>query len=140
MSGFNADFWEIPTSSRYLENIPSERNLWFETEQDRERRYALQDFFRSVLPAINKLIDTRLTERQRAILRLYYFKGMTQVEIAETLDLTQSTVSRHLFGTTRGGKKVGGAIAKLRKTLEKNGYQDVSVALKALEGRMSQAS
>ena len=140
MSGFNADFWEIPTSSRYLENIPSERNLWFETEQDRERRYALQDFSRSVLPAINKLIDTRLTERQRAILRLYYFKGMTQVEIAEMLDLTQSTVSRHLFGTTRGGKKVGGAIAKLRKTLEKNGYQDVSVALKALEGRMSQAS
>ena len=140
MSGFNADFWEIPTSSRYLENIPSERNLGFETELVCERRYALQDFSRSGLPAINNLIDTRLTERQRAILRLYYFKGMTQVEIAEMLDLTQSTVSRHLFGTTRGGKKVGGAIAKLRKTLEKNGYQDVSVALKALEGRMSQAS
>ncbi|HOD52580.1 MAG TPA: sigma-70 family RNA polymerase sigma factor [Candidatus Hydrogenedentes bacterium] len=140
MSGFNSDFWEIPTSSKYLENVPSERNLWFETEQDRERRYALQDFFQSVLPAINALIEKHLTDRQRDILRLYYFKGMTQVEIAETLSLTQSTVSRHLFGTTRAGKKVGGAIAKLRKLLEKNDYQEVSCALKALEGRMKQAS
>ncbi|MEA3366098.1 MAG: sigma factor-like helix-turn-helix DNA-binding protein, partial [Candidatus Hydrogenedentes bacterium] len=90
MSGFSADFWEIPTSSRYLENMPVESNLWFETEQDRERRYALQDFFQSVLPAINKLIEIQLTARQRDILRLYYFKGMTQVEIAETLSLTQS--------------------------------------------------
>ncbi len=140
MSGFNADFWEIPTSSKYLENVPAERNLWFETEQDRERRYALQDFFQSVLPAINKLIEMHLTDRQRDILRLYYFQGMTQVEIAEKLELTQSTVSRHLFGTTRDGKKVGGAIAKLRKLLDKSGYQEVSQALKALERRMSQAS
>ncbi|MGI6461782.1 MAG: sigma-70 family RNA polymerase sigma factor [Candidatus Hydrogenedentales bacterium] len=140
MSGFNASFWEVSTSSKYLENIPTERNLWFETEQDRERRYALQDFFRSVLPAINTLIDTRLTERQRAILRLHYFKGMTQVEIAKQLHVAQSTVSRHLFGTTRDGKKVGGAIAKLRKTLEKNGNPDVSTALEILQSRMSQAS
>ena len=140
MSGFNADFWEIPTSSKYLENVPAERNLWFETEQDRERRYALQDFFQSVLPAINKLIEMHLTDRQRDILRLYYFQGMTQVEIAEKLELTQSTVSRHLFGTTRDGKTVGGAIAKLRKLLDKSGYQEVSQALKALERRMSQAS
>jgi predicted transcriptional regulator len=140
MSGFNADFWEIPTSSKYLENIPVESNLWFETEQDRERRYALQDFFQSVLPAINKLIEIQLTARQRDILRLYYFQGMTQVEIAETLSLTQSTVSRHLFGTKRDGKKVGGAIAKLRKLVEKNNYQEVSHALKALECHMTQAS
>ena len=140
MSGFNSDFWEIPTSSKYLENVPAECNLWFETEQDRERRYALQDFFQSVLPAVSGLIDTHLTDRQRDILRLYYFKGMTQVEIAEELALTQSTVSRHLFGTTRGGKKVGGAIAKLRKVLEKSDYQEVSHALKALERRMAQTS
>ncbi|MFO7973507.1 MAG: sigma-70 family RNA polymerase sigma factor [Candidatus Hydrogenedentota bacterium] len=140
MSGFNADFWEIPTSSKYLENIPAENNLWFETEQDRERRYALQDFFKSVLPTINTLIETHLTDRQRDILRLYYFQGMTQVEIAEALSLTQSTVSRHLFGTARDGKKVGGAIAKLRKLVDKNNVQEVSHALKALECRMMQAS
>jgi DNA-directed RNA polymerase specialized sigma24 family protein len=140
MSGFNADFWEIPTSSKYLENIPVERNPWFETEQDRERRYALQDFFQSVLPAVNRLIETNLTDRQREILRLYYFQGMTQVEIAETLDLTQSTVSRHLFGTKRAGKKVGGAVSKLRKLLEKNDFQEVSNALQTLQTRMSQTS
>jgi len=50
MARFNAEFWEIPTQSAYLDNISSERALWFETEEDRERRYALQEFFRSVLP------------------------------------------------------------------------------------------
>ncbi len=140
MSGFNADFWEIPTSSRYLENVPAERNLWFETEQDRERRYALQDFFQGVMPAVNTLIDSKLTPRQRDILRLYYLEGMTQVEIAESLAVTQSTVSRHLFGTRRGGKKVGGAIAKLRKLVEKNNVQAVSHALESLERRMAQTS
>lgn len=140
MSGFNADFWEIPISSTYLENVPAERNLWFETEQDRERRYALQDFFKGVMPAVNTLIDSKLTERQRDILRLYYLEGMTQVEIAEALAVTQSTVSRHLFGTRRDGKKVGGAIAKLRKLVEKNNVQAVSHALESLERRMAQTS
>ena len=45
MATFNPEFWEIPTQSKYLESYPSERALWYETEEHRERRYALQDFF-----------------------------------------------------------------------------------------------
>ncbi|MFA6244992.1 MAG: sigma-70 family RNA polymerase sigma factor [Candidatus Hydrogenedentales bacterium] len=140
MARFNVEFWEIPTSAAYLDGIPAERALWFETAEDRERRYALQDFFQSVLPVVQELIDAQLTERQKEVLKLYYFCNKTQEDIAEMLGLTQSTVSRHLFGTARNGKKVGGAVAKLQKAVEKCAGSEVDQALAALKIRFDTSS
>jgi len=139
MARFNADFWEIPMGSEVLDNVPSEKGLWFETEEDRQRRHALQDFFKTALPAVEELIDSHLTARQREVLRLYYFHDKTQEDIAVILDLSQSTVSRHLFGTVREGKKVGGAIPKLRKVLERGNWAPVEAALSSLEDRFAEA-
>jgi RNA polymerase sigma factor (sigma-70 family) len=140
MARFNVDFWEIPTTSAYLESVPAERALWFETEEDRERRYALQEFFQSMLPVVRDLIDAQLTARQRQVLTLYYFDNKTQEDIAAILGLTQSTVSRHLFGTARNGKKVGGAVAKLQRAMEKNPRPEVNTALETLRARFDTAS
>jgi DNA-binding MarR family transcriptional regulator len=139
MAAYNADFWEIPADSKYLESVPANRALWFETEEDRQRRHALDDFFRSVRPVVHRLIDSELTQRQREVLKLYYFHGKTQEDIAAILALSQSTVSRHLFGTVRNGKKVGGAISKLRKTIEKKANRDVHEALDALQACFAKA-
>jgi len=139
MAEFNADFWEISTGSEYLENLPASRGLWFETEEDRHRRYAFRDFFQDVRPVIFELIDSELTRRQKEVLRLYYMYGKTQEDIATILDLTQSTVSRHLFGTVRQGKKVGGAIPKLRKILERTRPESVDSAFDSLKTRLSEA-
>lgn len=139
MAEFNADFWEISTGSEYLENLPASRGLWFETEEDRQRRYAFRDFFQDVRPVIFELIDTELTRRQKEVLRLYYVYGKTQEDIATILDLTQSTVSRHLFGTVRQGKKVGGAIPKLRKILERTRPESVDSAFDTLKTRLAEA-
>jgi len=133
MTEFNAAFWEIQADSVYLENLPAERGLWFETEQDRQRRYALQDFFRTVLPEVKAVIESHLTPRQQQIITLYYFQGRTQEEIARLLGLTQSTVSRHLFGTVRDGRKVGGALTKLRKVFRKGNSGAVNEALQCLQ-------
>jgi len=108
MPRFNADFWEIAAGSEYFENVPVQKALWFETEEDRRRRHALCEFYQRVLPVVCKLIDEALTERQKKILRLYYFEGKTQEDIARALDVSQSTVSRHLFGTLRNGRRGGG--------------------------------
>lgn len=140
MARFNADFWEIPAGSRYIENTPADRGLWFETEVDRERRHALEEFYRSVMPAVQEFIDTKLTKRQRQVLEMYYFQNMTQEDIAAALNLTQSTVSRHLFGATRSGKKVGGAIPKLRKVIERSGEVSIATALTQLQTRFAQAA
>lgn len=140
MGRFNPDFWEIPTGSAYLENTPAERGVWFETEEDRERRYAFEEFYANVLPAVKQLIDARLTPRQRQILKLYYFNGKTQEDIAAELDLTQSTVSRHLFGTMRDGKKVGGALPKLQRIVDDDDIPPISQALTALKQRLVPAA
>lgn len=140
MAEFNAAFWEVPASSEYLENLPSTRGLWFETEEERDQRHALRDFFDTVQPTVTKLIDTELTPRQREVVRLYYFHNKTQEDIASILDLSQSTVSRHLFGTVRAGKKVGGAVRKLRKVIEKSQLRDIDQALGTLQTRLAQTA
>jgi len=139
MAEYNADFWEISTDSRYLESVPANRALWFETKEDQARRHAFQDFFREVKPVVAEIIDSELTNRQREVVTLYYFQGKTQEDIAAILDLSQSTVSRHLFGTVRDGKKVGGAISKLRKVIERQAPEDVDRAFKQLQTRLAEA-
>ena len=139
MAEYNADFWEIPTGSEYLENLPSQRALWYETSEDRERRYAFQEFFEEVNPSVNSMIDTNLTKRQQEVVQLYYLHGKTQEDIATILDLTQSTVSRHLFGTMRRGKKVGGAIPKLRKIIDRTDDPSIGEAFSTLHGKLATA-
>ena len=139
MSEFNADFWEVQTGSRYLESLPASRGLWFETEEDSERRHAFKDFFQEVRPVVDSMIDSKLTRRQQEVVKLYYFYNKTQEDIAAILDLSQSTVSRHLFGTVRHGKKVGGAIPKLRKVIFKANHPAIDAALGALRGKLAQA-
>ncbi len=118
MGKFCTAFWEIPADTAFLENIPpSDRSPWYETSEDRERRYAFREFFNEVFPIIRSLIDAELTARQREILHLYYFQNMRQEEIANILRISQSTISRHLFGTVRNGKRIGGAIPKLQRAV-----------------------
>lgn len=139
MSAYNPDFWEVSIGSEYLENLPASRGMWHETEVDRERRYAFSDFFQDVKPVVGQVLDTRLTRRQREVLKLYYFHGKTQEDIATILDLTQSTVSRHLFGTMRRGRKVGGAIPKLKRIIENTRDGRVDRAFDTLRGKLAEA-
>ncbi|MDX9973724.1 MAG: sigma-70 family RNA polymerase sigma factor [FCB group bacterium] len=140
MAQFNAEFGEISAAPQFIEGVPAESALWFETQVDRDRRYALLEFFQQVMPAVQEVIEDCLTRRQREILALYYFDGMTQQDIAAALDLTQSTVSRHLFGTVRNGKRVGGAVPKLRKAIEEEGGEVIDAALESLQQRFAQTA
>ncbi len=139
MSQFNSDFWEVQAGSQYLESLPANRGLWFETEEDRGRRYAFQDFFQEVKPVVRTMIDGGLTKRQSEVVKLYYLHNKTQEDIAAILSLSQSTVSRHLFGTVRRGKKVGGAIPKLKKAIGRTSSPVVDTALMNLKGRLAEA-
>ena len=137
---YNSDFWEVSAESEYLENLPVDRGLWYESEEDRSRREAFSDFFADVKPIVLDLLDSKLTRRQMEVVKLYYLYGKTQEDIATILDLSQSTVSRHLFGTVRGGKKVGGAIPKLRKVIERENNATIETAFDSLKARISDAA
>ena len=56
-------------------------------------------------------INEELTERQRELINLYYLEQMSMTEIAQTLDLSPSTVSR----TLKRGR------TRLKKYLKYNG-------------------
>jgi len=81
----------------------------------RERR---EDALREIGDVLALVIGTALTFRQREILVLYCNDGLREPRIAAMLGISQPTVSQHLTGKLRGGRKVGGALRKLRKGLK----------------------
>lgn len=60
------------------------------------------DFKRQMLKKIlYKTIQCNLTERQRDCVLMYYFKNMKMKEIADSLGLDNSTISRHISSALR---------------------------------------
>ena len=122
MSRFNPDFWEIVVERTRLEAFANEDSLWHEynrTLPAERRRH--QQRTRRLFERVNELIRTELTARQRQAVRLYYFANLTETEIGRRLEIPQQVVSQHLFGVLRNGRRVGGAIPKLRRICEKRG-------------------
>ena len=76
----------------------------------------------ALVAALTELIATRLTPRQRRIVELYFYDGRTQQEIAAELGISQQVVSRQLFGVVRNGRRIGGAVQRLRKICEDRGW------------------
>lgn len=58
-----------------------------------DREKARQKAFSIILPMI---INNELTEKQSVCIRYKYIMGKNQAEIAEILNLSQPTVSRHI--------------------------------------------
>lgn len=62
----------------------------------------------------------QLTEKQQAVVKLH-LEGLTQEQIATKLGVNQSTVTKSLYGNINytTGKKYGGILPKLKKTIER---------------------
>ena len=122
MSKYNPDFWEIPVSPEYFDQLTTEDHLWYQPPSNgyAEARTAKKQ---QVLKQIRLIIAKELTDRQYDCVQLYFYEGKTQDEIGEILGISRRVVSQHLFGVTRDGRKVGGAINKIRKLCRKLGVQ-----------------
>ena len=70
-----------------------------------------------IMAFVADVISKGLTARQREVIDLYFRQQHTQARTAQKLGITQPTVSQHLNGKMRDGKKVGGAIRRIRKSL-----------------------
>ena len=104
-------YWEIPVDPDVLARFPAAEA---EPPRDTEKQRMLDE----AVAQLRTVIESGLTPRQREIVQMYFFDGRTEAEIAQQLGIAQQVVSRHLFGALRAGRRVGGAMAKLRKLAE----------------------
>jgi predicted transcriptional regulator len=77
---------------------------------------------KTIIENIKNQIFPGLTSRQQQVIQLYFEYQLRQVQIAKILGISQSTVSQHISGKKRNGKKIGGSINKIRKTILQKSY------------------
>ena len=121
MAHFSPDFWEISFDSAKLMAFDSKSSLWYETDTERESRWMREDWQEQLIPRLMEIIENELTPKQRQALILYFFAQKTQEEIGRLMGIPHQVVSQHIYGIRRNGKKIGGAIAKIRKVCKKRG-------------------
>src|SRR5262249_12498075 len=68
--------------------------------------------------AVRGAVATALTGKQRQVVEMYFFDGLSQGEIGRQLGITQQVVHKRLFGAVRRGRLIGGAIGRLRTVLQ----------------------
>ena len=125
MAKYNPDFWEVPVDPAIINNLISNSSIFYRepADEDEETKAKKQKLRNEAIKQIKVIIQTRLTKIQRDIVHLYYFENKAQTEIADMLKISQQVVSKHLFGVIRNGKKIGGAIKKLKKICEEQNIQ-----------------
>ena len=106
-------FWEVPVSPDVFDT--REGSLFDRLGDPTDGDEDLARWRKQAVRQLRILITSGLTERQREIVDLYYFRGQTQADIAAALGISQQAVSRQLFGVVRRGNRVGGAIKRLRR-------------------------
>ena len=117
MPGQNADFWELPFDPGDLEDIPGE--IFDAPDPEGPDSSPARA---AALAGLTEVVQTELTDRQRRVVEAYFYEGLTQAEIAGRLGISQQVVSRQLFGVVRDGRRVGGAMARLRKICLERGW------------------
>ena len=113
----SANWREVPFSPDVLDAWDVQDAGGDEVDDARARLRA------QLIATLRELVDSHLTQRQRRIVELYYYDLRTQQEIAAELGISQLVVSRQLFGVLRNGKKIGGAIKRLRNVCDELGIE-----------------
>ncbi len=80
-----------------------------------------QDWQEQLMPRLMDIIENELTPKQRQAILLYFFGQKTQEEIGQIMGIPHQVVSQHIYGIRRNGKKIGGAIARIRKACKERG-------------------
>ncbi len=124
MSKYDHHFWEISVDPQILESVliePSFLEKLLNEPADEQQKTEKERLRAEAVVQIRNIIKAKLTPRQRQIVELYYYEGKTQQEISAILGISQQVVSKHLFGALRNGRKIGGAVNRLRKSCEQLG-------------------
>lgn len=115
--------WEVPVPPEVFELAAAQPLLPDPEAEDvdglrAERASAARA---AIVAEIGVIIASTLTDKQRRIVELHFFEGRSQADVAAQLGISQQVVSRQLFGVLRNGRRVGGAVRRLRRACEAAG-------------------
>ena len=116
MPKFVPQFWEILLDNNELDKLPYKCLFSSESQEYPKNRERKQ-----ILNLVLEIIESELTQRQRECIKLYFLQENTQAEVAEILGISRRVVSQHIYGICRDGKRIGGAIKKIKKVCKKRG-------------------
>ena len=109
---------EIHIEPGYWQNLPESSGLWYDYNLSRKELSDRENVIQRVMPLIVEVIHQDLTDRQREVVTLYFSSpGLTQTSVARLLRISQPTVNQHLNGKKRSGKRIGGAMRRIRKAI-----------------------
>ena len=116
------NFIEISIDPSLLNNFANEdgMNAYFNSYASSEEFQKLRN---ELIKEVMNIINNNLTERQRQVINLTYFEGMTQNEISTQLGKHQTTIHKILQGNidyNNQKKRYGGALKKIRKLCSNN--------------------
>lgn len=94
-----------------LDRLPREVGLW--SLGDDEAHEADDEAH----ARLREAVERALTEAQREAVELFFFHGLSQGEVARQLGVTQQVIQKRIYGVSRGGRHIGGALARLRAYL-----------------------
>ncbi len=97
-----------------LDGIDDRDRLWGAPRGDDDVCVAASELVRDT---IVDALEHALTAKQREVVEMHFFDGLSQCEIARRLGVTQQIVQKRLHGTPRKGRVVGGALRRLRTVL-----------------------
>ena len=131
---------EIHLPSDLWANLPESVGRWYDYNRSEEEGPGREAVLRQVVPRLLEIIAADLTDRQREVMKLYYApEAATQACIGRTLGISQATVNQHLHGKRRNGKRIGGAVGRIRKGIRRRACSDNDVkALSILDRLLTQ--
>ena len=116
-----SQFQELLLDSDVLDKLPYECLFSYQSRKDPKKQLLKERERKQILKELLDIIEYELTQRQRDCIKLYFLQEKTQSEVAEILGISRRVVSQHIYGIRRDGKRIGGAIKKIRKVCKKRG-------------------
>ncbi len=114
-------FHELLLDSDVLDKLPYECLFSYQSRKDQKKQLLKERERKQILKELLDIIEYELTQRQRDCIKLYFLQEKTQAEVAEILGISRRVVSQHIYGICRDGKRIGGAIKRIRKVCKKRG-------------------
>lgn len=105
MSRLDFKFKEVPFDPALIE-IMFPVAPWPEAALEKRRKLEREDYLKTRMREVRRVMNRHLTPRQKEYLTLHYLRGYSQERVAELLGIHQTTFSQHLSYALRNLRRV----------------------------------